>query len=412
MNKPLPATPAPSPVHRYRSAAGPAVRGSLFYLGYWGVVGIFFPFLNVRFERLGLTESQIGLLAALMPSATLFFAPAVSALADRHGWRVRALAVALPGMALTLLAVGAAREFVPIFALMVAFALFRAPVTPLADALIVRMAQRHRLDYGRMRLWGSLGFALLTVAFGAVWQRLGFDAMFAVAAVLLLPIALAAAGLEETERVEPAERRPLREVGRDRGLVAVLLATFLVGAAVGTGFVFEGIYMDRLGGGAFLIGALFGASAISELPAMRYGGTITGRLGGPRTLVISYALIGVAFAGYVLVASPAPLLPLSALKGLGFGLFFVSTVRLIQERTPPEWSATMQAVMNASAFGLAQLVGGPLAGAVAGAFGLRSVFAGSAAFAALAVVVVVWSTLRGYFAVSPAPASSDNVTTL
>jgi MFS family permease len=89
----------------------------------------------------------------------------------------------------------------------------------------------------------------------------------------------------------------------------------------------------------------------------------------------------------------------------------VSTVRLIQERTPPEWSATMQAVMNASAFGLAQLVGGPLAGVVAGAFGLRAVFAGSAAFAALAALVIVLSALRGYFAPAPASASADSVTT-
>mgnify|MGYP002147859069 CR=1 FL=1 len=40
----------------------------------------------------------------------------------------------------------------------------QGPVGPIGDSLMARMAVRHRLDFGAMRLWGSLGFALVALA--------------------------------------------------------------------------------------------------------------------------------------------------------------------------------------------------------------------------------------------------------
>lgn len=394
-------------IHKAREHLSPAYRGALFYLGYWGIAGVYFPFVNVYFSRLGLSGREIGILAALLPLMTFVIGPPLSALADRRRWRVRLLAMSLLGLAVTLTLLALPRTFAGLVPLMLLLAVFRGPITSLADSLIVRMAARHRLDYGRIRLWGSLSFAVITTACGALWQRVGFAPMFVVAGVLFLPVAVCAAMLEEGTVEEHRDRRPLGDVGRDAGLIALLLATFLVGASLGMGWVFEGIYMDKLGGSELLVGALFGASALCELPSMRYGSAIAARLGGPNTLVLSYLFMGAGYLGYTLAWAPWMLLVLASIKGLGFGLFFVSTVRLIHQRAPAGWSSTLQAVMNALAFGLAQLLAGPTSGAIYDALGPKAVFAGCGIGVGLAAVIVGTTVVRGVFERGPQTAHSE-----
>ena len=86
---------------------------------------------------------------------------------------------------------------------------------------------------------------------------------------------------------------------------------------------FAGVYMDELGGGAFLVGAIFAVTALAELPTMHYADALVARFSGPRALAAAYALMGLSFFGYAFIRTPAWLLSLSVLKGLGFGLFFV-----------------------------------------------------------------------------------------
>src|SRR5215217_3676860 len=139
---------------------------------------------------------------------------------------------------------------------MALMALVRSPIGPVADSLVARMAARHRLNFGGMRLWGSLGFALIAIASGALWQRAGYGFMFTLAGLVFLPVALCALLLEEGPVIARAARRPLREVGRDRGLIVLMVAACVVGAALGMDVAFQGVYVSYLGGGGLLVGLL------------------------------------------------------------------------------------------------------------------------------------------------------------
>jgi PPP family 3-phenylpropionic acid transporter len=387
----------------------PAFRGSLFYLTFWGAAAVYLPFINLHFARLGLTGQQIGVLSALLPLMTLTVAPFLAALADRRQLRTRLLALTLAGMALALALLYVPTTFPAIVPLMLLLALARSPVGPLGDSLIARMAARHRIDYGSMRLWGSLSFAPVAIAVGALWQRVGYALMFPVTAVLFLPAVFAAAKLEEGPVIERAERRPFREVGRDRGLLAILGATFLIGGSLGMDGAFQAIYVSHLGGGGFLVGVLFGVSAFCELPAMRYATALARRVGAPATLLLAYLLLAINYAGYGFAQAPWVLIPLTMLKGCGFGLYFASTVRLIDERTPPEWASTVQAIMNAGAGGLAPLVASLLGGLIYDALGPASIYAACTFAVGLAILTLGGAAVRGVFRTSQLRASKEHI---
>src|SRR5438045_1346895 len=83
----------------------------------------------------------------------------------------------------------------------------------------------------------------------------------ALAGLVFLPVALCARLLEEGPVIERAARRPLRAVGRDRGLIVLMAAACVVGAALGMDGAFQGVYVTHLGGGGLIVGLLFGVSA-------------------------------------------------------------------------------------------------------------------------------------------------------
>ncbi len=372
-------------------------------------MGAQMPFFNVYFARLGLSGLQIGILSAAFPLMALFIGPALSLLADRRRWQKRMLLGSIGGTGALLILFIFPRTFAPLLLLVLVRAALFSPMMSIGDGMVARMAARHRIDYGKLRLWGSLSFALAALICGALWERWGFQAMFIVTSILTLPVLWAATGLEESapatadhQKTNASAAAPtLRDVRRDQGLIVILLAVSLVGIAEGMYGTFSGVYMDQLGGGQFLIGALFGLSALAEPPVMHYSGAIFRKLGKPVSIMLAYGLVGVAFLGYGLVRQPWLILAFGMLKGVGFALYFVGNVSLIDERAPEAWTSTLQSLMNAATRGLAPLITTPLGGWLADSLGLPIVFIGSGIAALLAAGVFCGAVVRRRFEARP-----------
>jgi PPP family 3-phenylpropionic acid transporter len=378
-------------------ALGPGWRGALFYTVYWGATGAITPFLNVYFARQGLSGQQIGLLSTLSTIATLVYVPLLSALADRYARRTWILSGTLIGLSIAVLLLGVPRTSTGLIPLAALMTLFQSPVAPIADSLIVRMSANHGLNYGNLRLWGSLSASLIAAGCGVLWQRTGYAPMFGTTAALMLPVALFALTLDEARTCERQKRASLHHVLGDVGLVAILAATLFVGTGMQTIFVFGGMYMDELGGNESMVGLLFALSVVCELPGMQFSDAIVRRIGGVRALLLSYGLFGLGFLIYALAWAPGALLLAALFTGLGFGLFFVTTVRVINDRAPPEWSSTAQSLMSAVSFGLASLLGGMLGGRIYDTWGPATLYAGAVFAAILAIVVLALASARGLF---------------
>ena len=369
--------------------------GSLYYLLSFLCSGSYNPFLYVYYADLGLSGEQIGWLASLKPLVMLLLATSIASLADRKNQRVHTVQIALAGMALIIFLLGRSSTFATIAGLMLLMAIFSSPVMSVSDSLIARMAQRYNLNYGGMRLWGSMGYATSALAFGALWQYLGFKPMFLVASLLFLPLIWIAGRLEEVPVNRKEERKPISDLFHDSGLVLLLIATFLAGISNSLSMTFGGIYARSLGGGNFLIGMMIAFAAYFELPTMFYSDRIAQRLRGPNSVILSYGLMAVAFLGYTLTTNPNALPFFSILKGIGYGLWFPITVRILTKRTPEEWASTAQSLLAIGILGLAPLVAGPLDGLIHDVISPAAVFGLVVLSLVLAAVVLWWASIRG-----------------
>lgn len=375
----------------------PHSRGSLFYGLYWGMIGFYSPFLFVYFSQLGFSGTQVGLLSSILSLCSLVVAPLVSRLADHTNRRRDVLALCLTGSGVMLAVFPVGRTFWIAALLYSLLNIFHAPASSIADGLVVRMANTHALNYGGMRMWGSLVFALVSALLGLVWERAGFQMMFWVSGGLVLLIAWVPHLLEEprtyaaeeTSAVQHAPISAVTLIRQDRRLMLLLAALGLIGASMAMVFTFESIYVTFLGGTRVVIGVMSGLSALSELPPMLFNQRILHRLGDLNTLLLSFALFGLAFFGYGLAGSIWVIYMLNILKGLAFGLFFIAAVVIIDRRAPARLAATYQGVMAAVVWGLAPMIASPLGGWLYEQFQPRTLFLAAGLIVAIAGLVLV-----------------------
>jgi PPP family 3-phenylpropionic acid transporter len=380
-----------------RLPLSPVVSGAAFYGTHFVAFGAVMPFINVHFAQIGLNGRQIGIIGAIMPIMTLLIAPLIAAYADRHRRRVAILAGCSFVTVFIFFLLRFSETYLGLLLIMLVFAIVRSPVLPLADGLIARMASRNRLNYGGMRLWGSIGFATAAIIGGAIWQQVGYLPMFLIGSLLFLPAAWLAGTLEEGRaRIETGTSpQSVRVLFEDRGFVVLLMATLFVGIGLGVGITYEGIYMDRMGGSGLLIGLLLGIAAYSEIPIMLFSDRIRAKLGGIKTLLLAYGLFAFAYLGYSLATAVWVPLIFALAKGLGVGLYLTTTIRLVDERIPEEWSATAQSLMTASMMGVAILVASLVGGMVMEEWGVTAVFRLASFSIMFAMLLILIAKQRG-----------------
>lgn len=373
---------------RYQS---PELRGALFYFFVFAITGAYEPFLTVYLAEMGLDGKEIGVLSAFFPLMSLVAAPIFSRLADQRGVHRAVLVICLAGQAIGLGILQIPKTFLGMLPLILVYAIFRSPIQPISDSLIVRMAIRHNLSYGKIRQWGSVSFATVSLISGIVWKLMGYEWMFFAASVLSLLVIIPSLWLEphdqEEQRKKSVGRGSMLSTMKNPLLLVLVLATFLVGAALGIGRTFESVYINYLGGNRQLIGAFYAISAYSEIPAMVFARWILRRLNGKKILILAYTFILLAYIGYSLAQEPEWMLLLVVLKGVGFGLFFVTTVGLIDEIAPGHWKATAQSVVVAAGWGLGPLLATLVGGVVFDVWGPASVFLVNAGLVAVAIIL-------------------------
>ena len=133
---------------------------ALSYFTYFFSYGIFLPFWSVWLAGTGLTPETIGMLlgAGLVARflGSLLIAPRVSDPARLiSALRILALLVLLFALAFW-----AGNHVAWLAVVIVGFNLFFSPLVPLTDALANTWQKQITMDYGRVRLWGSVAFVI------------------------------------------------------------------------------------------------------------------------------------------------------------------------------------------------------------------------------------------------------------
>lgn len=369
---------------------GMLLQARLMYLGYYLALGSFMPYINLYYERLGLSGVQIGTLAALPvlvgAVATLIW----GALADALRWHrgIFRLALVLGPLAVFLLS--RVSTFGALIPLVIFYALVTSPIISLMDSAALEVAEAHQLSYGDMRLWGSIGWSIATWGVGALIEHFDIHWLFYGYIGFMLLTFMVTFSLPPRRRVLQAPfGHGLRRLLAQPGFLFFLLSIFLLSVTSSGTSSFFTLYMDGIGAQEGTIGLAWTLAAWSEIPVMLGAGAIMRRISAKGLIAIAFVNYALRWLLFSFITNPIWVLVVQLMHGLSFGAFLVGSVTYLNERTPEGLSTTALAIFNTTAFSLASITGSLIGGIFYDTLGLGAMFR---AFSVVTLIglVVLW----------------------
>ncbi len=361
-----------------RPTVVPFAAVSFAYFAYAGLVGTYGP---LWFHSLGYTTFAIGVLTSLQSSTRLFSPYAWGWVADQTGRRERLLRVAAGGSLLASIGFLAPLSYAWVSAVTVVLFVCTAGVIPISEATLAhRVSSGGKLDvarYGRVRMWGSVGF-VGTVSIGGFLLQAAGIGWFPALVCGLLALLLGA-----TWRL-PAADDPPQAPSAAPGTLAVLrdpvvgwffAGCFLTVLAHTALYAFYSLYLASLGYGAAEIGLLWAAGVVVEVGWFYSQGRWSHLLPVHGWLVLAALVSSLRFAliaGFA--AHPVVLVLAQMLHALTFAAQHSACIAVITRHFPGRLRGRGQALYTVLGYGASGVIGGVAGGALSQSFGFASVF--------------------------------------
>jgi PPP family 3-phenylpropionic acid transporter len=341
-----------------------AIRLAAFYAAIFAAVGIHIPFWPLWLKDRGLSPTEIGLLMAAGYLTRLVATPLVGHWVDHRGDRRRPMVI-LAGAATALWLLFPLAQGFPILLFITVVAVFPfTSLMPVGDSLSMMAVQHHRLDYGQVRLWGSLSFIAAATLMGKALTDWPVSTIPWLVAALLGLTALSCAMLPDI-RVPPRGDEPpppLRPLLVSGTFMLFLATASLNQAAHTVYYTFATITWKADGLSDWVIGLLWSEGVVAEIVLFAVSGRVVARL-GPAGLLLAAALGG-AVRWLVLALSHdlAWIAAAQLLHAATFGCAHLGAMHFIQRAVPHSLSVRAQGLYAAIAVGLAPGLMTPLSG--------------------------------------------------
>lgn len=319
----------------------PAVRLSALYGACFAGIGIYMPFFPVWLQTRGLDPSLIGVILSLpILTRVIVTAPLVS-LVDRGLGARRLLILSTVCLVLVYAALTVAGGPYAIAALVIVMAAPQAPLAPLCDLVATEAVRAdRRLDYGRIRLWGSIAFLAASIAggylvaaatAGAVPALLAGIALATLAVVrFAVPDAPVPRSAEADVPVSPGPAARLPPV-----LWLLIAAAGCVQASHAGVYAFGSLHWREQGFSEPVIGTLWAVGVVAEIVLFAAAGRIVGRASsGLGFLVLGAAAAVLRFSLMALSPGLAATFALQVLHGLSFGATHLSAMAAVSNLAP------------------------------------------------------------------------------
>lgn len=383
-------------------------RFALFYFLSFAALSLYGTYGSLYFRRRGVSDIQLGLLFAI-PAWIGIFAPMIwGIISDSlHQRRLPNLIMHLMTAAIfPLFWYWDGNKLWLLYIWMGIFTFVFSPSIPITEAWVLDHIAHRGGDYGRIRSWGSLGFAVSLLISIFILKKSSVST-----AQDLLPVFFGFCGLRilsgfyilTLPDYQPKGRRPKlnwKELASYLHPFALtfFLAVFMSRFLFSPYYTFFTIYLDDMGIADNLKGIFWIVAVGAETGLIAISGYLLRRFGSIKLLLAG--LWAMAFRMFIFSIKPEwyIILATQCLHALTFGAFHVASINIINRITPEQFRASGQ-TFNAMLLGVGGILGAILGGALSQAYGLAGMFRIYAIIAAgvttiISVLFYIWRDIR------------------
>ncbi len=328
------------------------------------------PFITLFYKSRGLSGTEIGLIGTFDALVGMLAAPVWGRWGDASKHPRRLIMLALLASAVFALLQGIQSLFWTITLFVVLDGIIGSGAGSLSNVQAVAAANGEKSGFGSVRLWGSLGWAVVTPLAGLLIERFGLYIPFAGYAFMLAAAVLVLFFVRGQAKPKPVTKKnarlPLRQMlstlVHNRSMIGMALAFTVVWIATMGRSQFETLYMNQLGASTSLIGLANTVGAIFEVPFMLLGDRLIRRHGSGRILRISLLAQAASFLPVILFPAIPSFFILRIMSSIALSLNVPAYYSYLVESAPQGQGGTVVTLFDVTLRNGVSLVAAPLAG--------------------------------------------------
>lgn len=327
---------------------------STFYFFTFFGYGALYPLLAVYLdENIGLAGSQIGMIMSISPIVMIIAQPIWGILSD---WTQKPRFLLTITLFLTSM-IGVVFSFfsayVALILLAILLATFQSAAGPLSDSIALNYVQKVKGNYGSLRLWGAIGFAIAVIVAGRISEFTGLTVIFYIFATAIMLSFFFSRGLpEESQSIRVNIRGGMAVLGKKPRFVLFLVTAFLVFGPIYANNTYFGLFIKDIGGTLTGIGIAFLLAAGSEAPFMQFANKFIGKFGMLHVLIMAAVISTLRWFFYFLEPSLYLVYATTIAQGFSVGLFIPAALQYVRDVSPKEVHVTALSIYSAVAGGL------------------------------------------------------------
>ena len=381
---------------------------------YWQYSGVEFTFwfatactsfLTSYLQSQGMSTTQVGIISAANSAVGVLAGPFWGMLSDK----IRSVRTSL---IVCTIAGGISWVCIPLVGTWViggmSFAMlyipvscfFRNPISMLKDSWVVGSANTYHLNYGAIRLWGSISYSVMAMSLSIITPLIGMEWTFYLYGITLIPLSALCLLIRDEENAGVSTKRKhyrfrdmhFGRLFKNYYFITFVIFNILMNVPAGTVSNFLPYLMTEIGVDANQIGTIFGYKALLEIPMLYMMIRFRRRFSLPQMQFAAAALFVIMCAGYACSVNFITLMLVSTVYGLAGGIDIGTATNYIYILAPKELKATAQTIYGAIS-SLAHIGGSLAAGVLMDVMGTRPFF-----LLAAGIVFVAFLFLTGAMA--------------
>ncbi len=378
--------------HKYHpvisSRALIAIR--LFYAAYFAAMGLILPYFPVYLSDLGMSTVWVGIFVGALAATKVIAPPLAGLLLEYRNTNTRAFLLLT-----TTLATLAAAMFIPqlntatMLAVVAMFGFFWAAILPLTDGLSLVVSEISVMSYGRLRVWGSVGFVLASFL-GGLWlvgERIAWFPWILTA--LLLLTTLAATGFPDLSQSDAKQSQLAPTQSNAKALLWLLVIGFCMQASHGAYYGFFSLYMLDAGYSGGEIGFFWILGVLAEIVLMWSWSKRIQAASPVSVFAVCLALAALRWFGLAITTNIVAIVVLQLLHAASFAAFHLSAVAWVRKFAKPNRQTSAQGWYSSIGFGLGSTLGIMLCGLIVESQGYSAAFF-ACTFVAVLGLLAVW----------------------
>lgn len=343
----------------------PYFRLSAFYFFFFAALGVFSPYWPVYLkDNLQFSPIEIGQVLSAFMISRLIGPLLLSSIADKASHRIHIIRFGSLASVLCLAGIFVNDTFWWVLLVSFLFGIFWNAVLPQYEAFTLNQLGEQSNRYSLIRVWGSIGFMLIVIAFPRMMETASYVPHTIIALLVLMTLSCFFVK-DDAPLEKPASNSSmfLWDILKKPVVIAILLAGLLQSANHGAYYTFFTIYLLENNYSASFGGVMWAFGVLIEIILFLVIHKLLLRFNLSLLFALSLLLTAIR---WVLMAyfvdNVLMLWIIQALHAASFGLFHVSMIHLIHHFFPAQFQGRGQALYSGLSYGLGGAIGSSMSG--------------------------------------------------